>query len=868
MNIGHKKRYRTTQFLIGSFSLLLLISAGAFWGLGYFINRDSEKAIHQVGDLYMTGMNEQVTAHFRTLIDLKLEQARTVVKVVPPEENRTNELYEELIYRVSVRNFDYLALYTEDGDLEMLLGTQIELADPEPFYKSLKNHEQKVAVGKDELGNEVVMFGINANYPLESGEKSIAMVAALPLEYISTMLGTEGNDSLMFSYIIRKDGSFIAGDLNETYSDYFSSLYDRYGEADRSKIDNYVQELTDAMERHEDYSTILTLDGSSQQVYCTSLPYSEWNLVTILPFGGLNETIEDLGQKTAITTMSVFSVILVLLLFIFYIYFKMSRQQLRDLEEARCEALEANKAKSEFLSNMSHDIRTPMNAIVGMTAIATAHINDKEQVQNCLKKIALSGKHLLGLINDVLDMSKIESGKMTLTVERVSLREVVEGIVSIVQTQVKAKGQNFYVHIDRILSEDVYCDGVRLNQVLLNLLSNAVKYTQEGGNIELSLYQEEIVPEGNSEDNSEHSSVKEDGEFVRTHIIVKDNGIGMTAEFLTHIFDSYSRADSKRVQKTEGAGLGMAIAKYIVDAMKGSISVQSKPQEGTQIHLVLDMEKATVEEIDMLLPAWKMLVVDDDETLCRSAVEALEAIGLQAEWTLCGKKAIEMVNSHHQKRDDYQIILLDWKLPDMDGLRVARQIRKIVDTDMPVILISAYDWSDFETEARDAGISGFISKPLFKSTLFHELRKYMGVGDDLEEMDADMDLAGRHVLVAEDNELNWEILEELLADVGIELDWAENGKICVEKFQKSQEGYYEAILMDVRMPIMNGYESTRAIRALSRPDAQTIPIIAMTADAFSEDIQRCLESGMNAHTAKPINLDEVISLLKKFILNQ
>ncbi len=872
MNIKNKKGNRTTRFLIGSFSLLLLVSAGGFLGLGYYMNRDSEKAIHQVGDLYMTGMNEQITAHFQTLINLKLEQADTVVKVVPPEGEDTDEIYEELIYRVSVRNFDYLALCASDGSLEMLLGQQIELADPEPFYESIRNHEQKVAVGKDELGNEVVIFGINAEYPLENGERSIAILAALPIEYISTMLGTEGKDSLMYSYIIRKDGSFIASDLNGEYADYFTSLYDRYGKEDYAKIDSYVQELTVAMEKRENYSTIMNLGGSNQQVYCTSLPYSEWNLVTILPFGSLNQTVEELGEKTTITTMSVFTVILAALLLIFYVYFKMSRQQLKALEEARLEALQANKAKSEFLSNMSHDIRTPMNAIVGMTAIATAHIDDKEQVHNCLKKIALSGKHLLGLINDVLDMSKIESGKMTLTVERVSLREVVEGIVSIVQTQVKAKGQNFYVHIDRILAEDVYCDGVRLNQVLLNLLSNAVKYTQEGGKIELSLYQEEVVSEGRAdgapEGNAENGKLENDDEFVRTHIIVKDNGIGMTAEFLTHIFDSYSRADSKRVQKTEGAGLGMAIAKYIVDAMHGTISVESKPQEGTTIHLVLDMEKAAVQEIDMILPAWKMLVVDDDEMLCHTAVEALESIGLEAEWTLSGSKAIEMVRSHHQKRDDYQIILLDWKLPDIDGLGVARQIRKIVDMDMPLILISAYDWSDFEIEARDAGISGFISKPLFKSTLFHELRKYMGVEDEPTKVDTDMELTGRHVLVAEDNELNWEILEELLADIGLVLDWAENGEICLQKFQASEEGYYEAILMDVRMPIMNGYESTRAIRALERPDAQTIPIIAMTADAFSEDIQRCLESGMNAHTAKPVNLDEVISLLKKYILNE
>lgn len=268
----------------------------------------------------------------------------------------------------------------------------------------------------------------------------------------------------------------------------------------------------------------------------------------------------------------------------------------------------------------------------------------------------------------------------------------------------------------------------------------------------------------------------------------------------------------------------------------------------------------------MILPAWKMLVVDDDEILCRTAVDALQDIGIQADWTLSGEKALEMVKKHHMTRDDYQIILLDWKLPGMDGLYVAKQIRQIIGLDMPIILISAYDWSEFEDEARAAGINGFISKPLFKSTLFHGLKKYMGVEDNHDEVLTDIDLSERHVLVAEDNDLNWEILDELLSDMGMKLERAENGQMCVEKFKESEQEFYDAILMDVRMPIMNGYEATMAIRALSRPDAQDIPIIAMTADAFSEDIKHCLECGMNAHTAKPINLDELVSLLKKYIL--
>lgn len=853
MDFQNKNGSRTTRFLVGSFTLLLLISIGAFVSLSHYMSRVSEESIDKVGDLYMSGINGHIFSHFQTLIDLKLEQVESLTKIVSDEIQDISELHEELINRVRVRNFNYLALCTEDGRMETLYGEQMQLTDPEPFFESLRNGEKKVAIGTDAAGNEIVLLGISVDYKMSSGEESTAIVTAVPVDYISAMLGTDEEEALIYSHIIRKDGSFIVSDMRDKYSDYFASLYERYPDDDPVKIENYINGLSEAMAKKESYFTIMNFESSSQQIYCTSLPYSEWYLLTILPFGTLNETIESLNQNSIGVTVLVCAVILIVLLVIFYVYFKMTCRQLEDLEKARQDALAATKAKSLFLSNMSHDIRTPMNAIVGMTAIATAHIDDKEQVQNCLRKIALSGKHLLGLINDVLDMSKIESGKMTLTSEQISLREVIEGIVSIVQTQVKAKNQNFNVHIDNITAEDVYCDSVRLNQVLLNVLSNAVKYTQDSGTIQLSLYQEDSPPE------------KGDA-YVRTHIIVKDNGMGMEKDFLNHIFDSYTRADSKRVQKAEGAGLGMAITKYIVDAMEGTIDIKSELDKGTEIHLILDFERANVQDINMILPAWKMLVVDDDETLCHTAVEALKSIGIQSDWTLSGEKAIEMVTKHHQAHDDYQIILLDWKLPGMDGLAVAKQIRKIVSTDMPIILISAYDWSEFEVEAKEAGINGFISKPLFKSTLFYGLKKYMNIEEEQDSEAAEIELLGRHILVAEDNELNWEIINELLTDIGMELDWTENGQLCVEKFEKSDPGYYDAILMDVRMPIMDGYEATRSIRSLSRPDAKTIPIIAMTADAFSEDIKRCLDSGMNAHTAKPINLDEVLALLKKYIL--
>ena len=342
----------------------------------------------------------------------------------------------------------------------------------------------------------------------------------------------------------------------------------------------------------------------------------------------------------------------------------------------------------------------------------------------------------------------------------------------------------------------------------------------------------------------------------------------MSPDFLKKIYESYSRADGVRVSKTQGTGLGMAITKYIVDAMEGTIDIQSEPDKGTEFLLMLDFEKAAAMEMDMVLPSWNMLVVDDDELLCRTAIDTLKAIGIKAEWTLSGEKAIELVNQHHKKRDDYQIILLDWKLPGMDGIQVAKEIRCNLGDEVPILLISAYDWSEFEAEAREAGISGFISKPLFKSTLYHALRQYIDTETEHDQtLNQSIDLSGRRILLAEDNELNWEVANELLSDLGVELDWAEDGRICLDKFQKSLQGYYDAILMDIRMPHMTGYEATKAIRGLNHPDALSIPIIAMSADAFSDDIQHCLECGMNAHIAKPIDIIELTRLLKRYLNN-
>ena len=847
-----KLKSKTARFLTVSLSLVSILTIVIFTFLGVYMTRRSSDTIGAVGKFYMDGMSEQISLHFSTTVNLRLSQVEALVQTNDPDSADSGSLRGELSYSAQARDFTCLAFYRDDGTFDPLYGGQLHVTDPAPFLTSLRRGEKKIAVGAGEAGEKLVLMGIPAAYHTESGEDSIALVAALPVEYISDTLALNTTDSVVYSYIIRKDGSFVIRSTEAFQDTYFDQIRSIFQEAGSDDAEQYVDELRSAMGTDEDYSTVLEIGPERRHLHCTHLAYSEWHLVIVMPYGSLDEEISRLSSQWIAMALSGSAIILAALLLIFYKSLQMTKEQMVELDKARQEAVHANQAKSEFLSNMSHDIRTPMNAIVGMTAIATANIDDPQQVQNCLKKIALSGKHLLGLINDVLDMSKIESGKMTLNIDQVSLREVMDSLVSIVQPQVRSKRQRFDVCIHDISTENVCCDSVRLNQVLLNILGNAVKFTPEEGAIHVSMYEEES---------------EKGADYVRIHFRIRDNGIGMTPEFKAKIFESFVREDTARVRKTEGSGLGMAITKYIVDAMGGLIEVDSELGCGTEFHVALDLAKAQVQEADMVLPDWNMLVVDDDRQLCESTVASLQSIGIKADWTLDAQSAFTMVEERRNTPREYQIILLDWKLPDMDGIKAAREIRRRFGSDVPILLISAYDWSEIEAEARDAGISGFISKPLFKSTLFYGLKPYLAPDTDHRQAKRETapDFNGRHVLLAEDNELNWEIAQDLLSGLGLSLDWAEDGQICVDMFRAKEPGYYDAILMDLRMPVMTGYEATEAIRNLDRADAKDIPIIAMTADAFAEDIKKCIDCGMNAHVAKPIDVREVSRLLQKYM---
>lgn len=841
-----KKRKR---IILTGFSVLIVVSILVFSLSSLIIAKKSNDAISQVGEIYTHAMAEQLQQTFDAVISMQVFQLQGIVDRTPPDSPLSKEeMLDELIESARVRNFTYLALYTEDGEREIIYGDPLDYFSESTFYTVLKNSRQRVFSGYSN-DERMLCLLIDAQYPMENGKTSSAMVAGLPMSYLETVLSLNDSNTGMYSFIIRRDGTYVIRNMDD--DNYFDRITEIFSESKNESKDTYIEELRTALDTDADYSTLVYNGKEYEYLLCTHLLDSEWYLVSVMPFGLLENIVNDMNIQRQVIILVMAGVILVGIIIIFFIYYRISQQQLRELEIAEHEAVQANKAKSEFLSSMSHDIRTPMNGIVGMTAIAMANINDMTKVKECLGKITLSSKHLLGLINDVLDMSKIESGKLSLNMNQISLREAMESIVNIVQPQIKSRNLHFDIFIQKILAEEIYCDNVRLNQVLINLLSNAIKFTPEGGNIHVHLEQE-ASPKGDN--------------YVRCHFRVKDSGIGMTPEFQEKIFDTYTREKKSQVDKTEGTGLGMAITKAIVDTMGGTIELHSEPEKGSEFHITLDFEKATVKEEDMVLPPWKVLVVDNNEDLCKATVSSLKDIGIEAQWATNGQTAVDMVKTHHERGDGYEIVLLDWKMPGMDGLQTAREMRKHLGEEVPILIISAYDWSDIEKEALEAGVQGFISKPLFKSNLFLGLSRYMTNNPEEEQKPESrtIDFTGKRILLSEDNDLNWEIAETILSEVGFELERAENGQICVDKFSQSEPGFYDIILMDIRMPVMNGYEAAKAIRALERPDAK-LPIIAMTADAFSDDIQRCLDCGMNEHVAKPIDMNRLTQILKKYL---
>lgn len=553
------------------------------------------------------------------------------------------------------------------------------------------------------------------------------------------------------------------------------------------------------------------------------------------------------STRTAIVSIGTAFLLSIIIVFLTVYSNKVEQKSIKDLTARKKElqaalllAQKANNAKKDFLSRMSHEIRTPMNAIIGMTTIAGAHLEDRSRIEDCIAKIAFSSRHLLALINDILDMSKIEAGKLTINHEPFRIQQLTESAVSVIYSQAKAQEKTFECDVSGVEQEIFIGDFLRVNQILLNLLSNAIKFTPRGGTIRLIVRQME----------------KRNG-TASLQFIVSDTGIGMTEEFLERLFLPFEQAGTQASQKFGGTGLGMAITNNLVELLDGSINVRSKPGEGTvfTVELPFELPEETAEHRIYQLDKLKVLVVDDEEDACAHASLLLKRMGISAQCVHSGIEGVREVLKAYEAGTGFDVCIVDWWMPGMDGVEVTRKIREKLGPDTLIIIISAYDWSEIEEEARGAGVNAFISKPLFESTLYNVLASTFASNPAPEKLEVSQkDYIGKRILLAEDNALNMEIAVELLDMIGAETDCAVNGQETVEKFEASPAGYYDVIFMDVQMPVMDGYTATGKIRASSHPDAKAIPIVAMTANTFIEDIEAAYAAGMNGHIAKPVDV--------------
>lgn len=654
---------------------------------------------------------------------------------------------------------------------------------------------------------------------------------------------------LLIQSMVRLVDRFVVCDLEEDRYDFYSLQGDMIYEPSGSYHDFVAQVITkyktleplDALEiliSPENVRKNLPDEKSIYKYEYCSLDENTYKIASFLPL----EWEGDKLIKALLVSMDVSP------------EKKAEIESRKALKEAYRSAENASRAKTQFLSNMSHDIRTPMNAIVGLTAIAGANIENQEKVVECLGKITKSSRHLLGLINEVLDMARIESGKMSLTEEDFNLPELVDNLITMTKTSIDEHHHSFEVHIDHIEHEAVCGDSLRIQQVFVNLMSNAIKYTPDGGHIIFSIREK---PNGFSE-------------LGCYEFTIEDDGIGMTPEFQKIMFDPFSRADDHRTTKVQGTGLGMAITRNIVHLMNGDIQVDSASNKGTKITVTVYLKlQESEKEQEKELVDLPVLVVDDDRTCCESTVATLEDIGIDGEWVLTGTEAVERCRARHKNNSDYFAVILDWKMPGMDGIETARNIRACVGEDVTIIILTAFEFSEIEEAARSAGVNAFIAKPLFRSRLTATLRQFVfgkkekNARNCLEDF-ANADYSGKRILLVEDNELNREIAIEIIGMTGVEIDVAENGKIAVDKIADAPENWYDLVFMDIQMPIMNGYEATAAIRSLSGARGH-VPIIAMTANAFAEDVQLAKNTGMNEHMAKPLDMHKLNEILKTWL---
>jgi len=721
-------------------------------------------------------------------------------------------------YKVSYERMDIL----KNADWIEEIGESINITRA---YTNPMNGEQSLA-----FCNRITLKGQNGS------KENAVLLRVIPISVLEQKWVFPQSELVNAELsIIDRSGDYIlkgSGFKNSSFLEFYKS----YNHSDPESSAELFSRITSST------GSVTMLNSHGQECVLAFTPVSSkagWTMLGIVPAKDL-----DIKNKNWV----LFGVVSVglLVLFLLDLYYTMYLNKRLQITARKAEA--ANKAKTDFLSMMSHDIRTPMNAIIGLTTIAEKNTADEASTKESLRKISLASNHLLTLINDILDISKVESGKLKLSPLTFSIVETVENLINISQPMIKEKNIEFSFHINQMEKEYLYTDQLRLNQIYINILSNAIKYTEPGGRVGVTLREDKSDVPG----------------CVLLTYIVEDTGIGMSPEFMENMYTPFLRQVDSRVNSIQGTGLGLAITKQMVELLGGTIECQSEQGKGTTFTVALDIPVADRQREDMQLDPIDVLIVDDDEIMLQTAVDTLQSLGASVEQAGSGLEAIGMIEHRHLAGKDYNVIIIDWKMPEVDGIETIRRIRSEIDANVPILLISAYDWSDIEDKAILAGANGFVSKPLFKSTLYDKINTLIGKeSKSIEPEDDYSDLQGLNILVAEDNEINWEIISTLLSMYGITSEHAQNGKICLDMMSKAEEGSYTLIFMDVQMPEMNGLDATRAIRKLENPWAANIPIVAMTADAFSENITACLDAGMNGHIAKPIDVKLVIKEIRR-----
>ena len=772
-----------------------------------FINSKSltmEEAINSIRSLHVL---ENASAHLIFLDDFTGLSTR-------PKQDSDND------YAVSYERVSLL----EEVDWVNEIGDSINITRA---YTNPMNGEQSLA-----FCNRVTLYDPESHTPKDAVLLRVIPISTLEEKWVFPQ--TElGNAELC---MIDGRGNYILRGNNFKNTSFFE-FYESYNPTDPESSSELFSQITSTST-----GSVSMLNSHGQEcilAYTPILDTGGWTMLGLVPSKDLNVDT----QNWLLFGVVFVGLLILFLCDLFYMLYLNNHLQIM----AR-EAESANKAKTNFLSTMSHDIRTPMNAIMGLTTLAEKNLGDVDSTRESLRKISLASNHLLTLINDILDISKVESGKLKLSPLTFSIVETVENLVNISQPMVKEKNIEFSFHINQIETEYLYTDQLRLNQIYINILSNAIKYTEPGGRVSVDMREEKSAVPGS----------------IRLTYVVADTGIGMSPEFMETMYQPFSRQVDSRVNSVQGTGLGLAITKQMVDLLEGTIECQSEQGKGTTFTVVLDIPVADRQRDDMQLEPIDVLIVDDDEILLQTAVDTLQSIGASTEQAQSGLEALGMIENRHLSGRDYDIVIVDWKMPDMDGIETIKRIRSELDARIPILLISAYDWSDIEEKAKEAGANGFVSKPLFRSTLYDKINDLIGKEAQSHEPEDDYsDLQGLHVLVAEDNDVNWEIISAMLGMFGITADRAENGQVCVDKISAASEGSYELIFMDIQMPKMNGLDATRTIRKLEDHWASTIPIVAMTADAFSENIAACLDAGMDGHIAKPVDIKLVIKEIRR-----